>query len=81
MKPFINSAEELQQWFYGLAGMNDHWFKRALADGVLVSTKVRKDYLCSKHQGKLIIKGSVAKATFKNLGGGVYKASVNYDSL
>jgi len=77
MEELIKTAGDLQEWFCSLNRLNEYHLNRALNDGVHVSTKVRKEFLCSENQGKFILKGTVVKAKFENIGGGVYRVGVS----
>lgn len=76
MNELIRNADELQEWLCSLNKLNEFHLNRALSSGVMVSTKVRKDYLCSEHQGRFILKGNYVSAKFESIGGGVYRVGV-----
>ena len=74
MKPYIETGEELQQYFWSFRKLSASNFIRYKNEGVMVTAKVRKEYLTSEHQGKITVDGTVWKIDFQNLGGGVYRA-------
>lgn len=76
MNELIKNADELQEWLCSLNRLNEYHLKRSLNNGVMVSTKVRRDYLCSEHQGKFILKGTSVFVRFENVGGGVYRVGI-----
>lgn len=53
--------------------------KKEPPNSVYVTGKVRKEILTDEQQGKFIYKGSVVMIGFKNLGGGVYEAYIEYN--
>ncbi len=71
MTAMINSAYELADYF---------WFCGALKGrkhSIMVSTKIRKDFLISSPQGLVTINnGRREVVEWKNIGGGVWEASV-----
>ena len=74
MKPYIETGEELQKYFWSFRKLSTSNFIRSKNEGVMVTAKVRKEYLTSDYQGKITIDGIVWKIEFQNLGGGVYRA-------
>lgn len=76
MKPLVSTAQELHEHLCSINGLNEHHKKRNLSDGVIVSTKIRQQYLCSEHQGKLIMSGEVMRVCFDSVGGGCYKVRI-----
>ena len=76
MEELIQSGQELLSWLTSLAKLNDYHRQKAIERGVIVSTKIRKEFLCSVQQGQFILGGEVVKATFTNIGGGCWQVSV-----
>jgi hypothetical protein len=76
MNELIKTADELQEWLCSLNKLNEYHLKRALNQGVYVSTKIRREYLCSENQGRFILNGVSVLAKFENVGGGVYRVGV-----
>lgn len=76
MKEFILTADELQSHLCSINGMTAFHKRRCLSDGVIVSTKVRQQYLCSEHQGRIIMGGESMRVSFKSIGGGCWKVGI-----
>lgn len=75
----IKSADELNEHFFIIARkQNKERAIKLLNDGVMINGKVRKEVLTSMEQGKITLEGRVLKIQFENLGGGVYRAYVEY---
>lgn len=75
MDRMINSAEELVD---ELRLMHKQKDKSIGKDHVFVDTSVRRDFLTSGRQGKITLSANVYDVDFESLGGGVYKAKVDY---
>lgn len=76
MEPLINTAKELHEHLCSINALSAHNKKRNLSDGVVVSTKIRQQYLCSEHQGKIIMSGEVMRVCFGSIGGGCWKVRI-----
>lgn len=76
MNALIKTSDELHEWLCSLNKLNEHHLKMALKNGVYVSTKIRREYLCSESQGRFILKGESVSVKFENVGGGVYRVGV-----
>lgn len=76
MENLIKTGSELLETLTSLNRLNDYHRKRFLDGGILVSTKVRKEFLLSEQQGKFILAGQVVRTTFENIGGGVWKVGI-----
>ena len=74
MKPYIETGEQLKEYFWSFARLSETRFIKYKNEGVLVTSKVRKEFLTSVDQGKIVVSGVVWKIDFHNLGGGVYRA-------
>ena len=72
----LQSAKELAEYFYSYSKLSASNFIRYKNKGVMVSTKVRKDFLTSELQGRICIAGTFYTVCFDNLGGGVYRAYI-----
>ena len=71
--PVINTGEELLDffWYCGL---------QTGTHSVNVSTKVRKDVMTGDKQNKAVVNcGRVVQIGWKNLGGGIWQASVTVE--
>lgn len=76
MKALVSTAQELHEYLCGINKLNAHHKKRNLTNGVIVSTKIRQQYLCSEYQGKIIMSGEVMRVCFDSIGGGCYKVRI-----
>ena len=75
MERMINSAEELVDHLRAMHKQKDESFGD---DFVFVDAKVRRDFLISDRQGKIILSANVHDVDFYPIGGGVYKVKINY---
>lgn len=76
MEIMIHSGEELYNHFQHIHKCNSRLERDMHKLEAYVSSKVRKEVLCSFEQGKIILEGRVCRLKFDNLGGGVYLAYV-----
>lgn len=76
MMNFITSAQDLHEHLCSINGMSEFHKRRCLSNGPIVSTKVRQQYLCSEHQGRIIMSGESMKVCFDSIGGGCWKVKV-----
>lgn len=74
----ITTREQLEHFFAANHTYKDSpTCRKALSNGVLVSSKLRKDFLCSESQGKVVLGADVVKLAEQNLGGGVWRLYVD----
>jgi hypothetical protein len=76
MKEFITNAQDLHEHLCSINGMSAFHKRRCLSDGPIVSTKVRKQYLCSEYQGRIIMSGESMRVCFDSFGGGCWKVRI-----
>jgi len=76
MEQLIKSADQLKQFFMDLRAV-----KEAQHRGVLVSSRVRRDFMVGSDQGKMILNGTIQTVNFAEMGGGVYRAYIQPGSV
>lgn len=76
MGELIQNAGDLQSWLTGLQKLNSHHRDLAIKRSIIVSTKVRKEFLLSENQGRFILSGEVLDCHFLNIGGGCWKIEI-----
>lgn len=74
MKATVKNGDDLRQWFLAL-GPHPR-AEQMWQEGVCVTTKIRRETLTHDRQGKIVLKGTVRTIKFDNLGGGVYRATL-----
>lgn len=75
MEPLIRNAAEIVSFFSKYNTLS-HIAKKEYDRGLLVTTEIRKEFLVSTNQGKIVCDGKVVEVKFKNMGGGVWLARV-----
>ena len=75
----INNENDLRVWcFETLKYRPEPLHYEKLCEGVHVDSKVRREVLIGRNQGKIVLEGKVKEIEFERLGGGVYKAYVSF---
>ena len=77
MNELISTGQELLIWLLSLQKIRPDLRHRYISKGCMVSAKVRKEFLCSEFQGTFLFNGVQTSAKFKNMGSGVWMATVN----
>ena len=77
MQKLIISGDELKLWFFNV--ISSYQGIEKIESGINVDTSVRREVLTDVGQGKIILNGRVLKIKFHNIGGGVYRAYVEYN--
>lgn len=72
----IQSGEELMRWI--ALATNGNFQDKVANDGVMVSTKVRREVLTSIEQGRFVARGLSIKIQFENMQGGVWRAYCDF---
>lgn len=75
MSQLIENSAELTNFFHKYKSLTPLQ-KKSYDRGVMVSSSVRKEFLTSVEQGRVICDGTSIEIKFKNLGGGVWLAYV-----
>jgi hypothetical protein len=82
MTPAIKNANELVDWLSKVSkDENKVRRTKTYTTGCYVTSKVRREFLTSDQQGKLILSGSVVSVSFESLGGSVYRAYLDDTAL
>ena len=72
---YIQTLGDLTDWFHSVS-KDTHPARRARLAGVLVTAKIRREWMTSTHQNKYIMNGKVTEVEFENLSGGVWKVTI-----
>lgn len=74
MMALCENSDEFVEVLRSLGSLSDYNFERRRSAGFLVTSRVRREFLVSEHQGKLAINGWIYDINFDNKGGGVWHA-------
>lgn len=69
----VRNGSDLRQWFYDVHRMTPFNRDRALKDGVVVTSAIRKEIMIGDQTDRITIDGRVRKIVFENLGGGLWR--------